>query len=902
MDGQTPAGLRFVRMDLHVHTPASHDFAPRDGSVTPAAFVEACIARGLSAVAITDHNTGEWIDAVREAAGGTSLVIFPGVEILATGGESGIHVIGIFDVDRDTAHVTALLGSLGIDPATYGTSSAVSAKGVAEVVRTIAEPPFSGIAILAHCTSSKGVLADMRGQTRKRVFREPGLLGVEASQSDFANELRAQKRARAIDLLDGTREEYCYRRLGVYQASDNRSASRADCHGLEGIGSAFGYFKVDLPLRLESLRQCLIDRDVRIRQPDEYQEAQVPRIESLKISSGFFEDSTFRFHAGLNSVIGSKGAGKSLLVECLRFAFGQPPTESRIREDHDGKLECRLGQYGRVEVTFRDDSGQPVTFNRTFDPADGHPMDGPSAESLARTFPIIFLSQNEIIRIASDEQQQLQFIDGFFDFRAFRRRIDDVEAKLRELDRDLAGCFVAYRAERAISEEIKEIEREVKEVAGSLQSEILKKYVTGETRREYGELILGQLQRLVEILEDAGRETGLVEIPKLPEDVVSEAVSMRTRKALADARAGLSARLEKVESWAAGVVKEVTEDLRQANGSFGPVREEYEQFILAKGSDAKGLEARRKDLLSRKEALNRRHVGVRAQAARLRVLRGERDELLGVLSTVRSDYFEARRERCRRFEKDSADKLRVLIEEARNTEAFAAALRRQGEGSYIRKAVLEEFAAKVPPREFVRGVVNFDLTGSPAILLGTATDRGVDSEKFVSLAAHVLKHCSHEQILALEYNAPAEDRPTISYDVGEGDYVPLADLSVGQKCTAMLLMSLSDGAAPVVLDQPEDSLDLKGIWDDMCVRVRRAKEQRQFIFTTHNSSLAVASDSDCYIVVEADAHRGRVLDQGAIDRSAIRDHVITYLEGGDETYGRKASKYDFPRQRGGKAE
>lgn len=90
-------------------------------------------------------------------------------------------------------------------------------------------------------------------------------------------------------------------------------------------------------------------------------------------------------------------------------------------------------------------------------------------------------------------------------------------------------------------------------------------------------------------------------------------------------------------------------------------------------------------------------------------------------------------------------------------------------------------------------------------------------------------------------------------------------------------MTLCEGDTPVIVDQPEDSLDIRSIWDDMCLRLRQSKRSRQFIFTTHNSSLAVASDSDKFVVLTADARRAQVAMAGAIDGEQVRQHVIDCL-------------------------
>jgi Fe-S cluster assembly ATPase SufC len=112
----------------------------------------------------------------------------------------------------------------------------------------------------------------------------------------------------------------------------------------------------------------------------------------------------------------------------------------------------------------------------------------------------------------------------------------------------------------------------------------------------------------------------------------------------------------------------------------------------------------------------------------------------------------------------------------------------------------------------------------------------------------------------------------------------------------MLIIALSEGAIPIIVDQPEDSLDIRAIWEDMCRKIRRGKERRQFIFTTHNSSLAVASDAGKFIVMEADATHGQVLFSGSMDHSLVSDQVMKYLERGIETSRTKYGKHQVDRR------
>jgi len=75
-------------VDLHIHTTAS------DGAYTPSEVVQEAAARGLTAIAITDHDTVAGIDEALEAARGTALGIMPGIELSAEQDSEEIHILG----------------------------------------------------------------------------------------------------------------------------------------------------------------------------------------------------------------------------------------------------------------------------------------------------------------------------------------------------------------------------------------------------------------------------------------------------------------------------------------------------------------------------------------------------------------------------------------------------------------------------------------------------------------------------------------------------------------------------------------------------------------------------------------------------------------------------------------
>ena len=53
------SGARWWKFDFHTHTPKSMDFKDKD--MSPESWLKAFMKKEIDCVAITDHNSGEWI-------------------------------------------------------------------------------------------------------------------------------------------------------------------------------------------------------------------------------------------------------------------------------------------------------------------------------------------------------------------------------------------------------------------------------------------------------------------------------------------------------------------------------------------------------------------------------------------------------------------------------------------------------------------------------------------------------------------------------------------------------------------------------------------------------------------------------------------------------------------------
>ncbi len=78
------------RCDLHSHSTFS------DGSLTPAELVKLAEKQGLSALALTDHNTSKGLKEFMEAGRNSEVITVPGCEFTTEWNKKEIHIVGLF--------------------------------------------------------------------------------------------------------------------------------------------------------------------------------------------------------------------------------------------------------------------------------------------------------------------------------------------------------------------------------------------------------------------------------------------------------------------------------------------------------------------------------------------------------------------------------------------------------------------------------------------------------------------------------------------------------------------------------------------------------------------------------------------------------------------------------------
>ena len=141
------------------------------------------------------------------------------------------------------------------------------------------------------------------------------------------------------------------------------------------------------------------------------------------------------------------------------------------------------------------------------------------------------------------------------------------------------------------------------------------------------------------------------------------------------------------------------------------------------------------------------------------------------------------------------------------------------------------------------------------------------------------------------------DHIAIRYGI-EYDGTDIRKLSPGTRGIVLLLLYLALDDAddrPLIIDQPEESLDPKSIFDELVHLFVDSKSKRQIIMVTHNANLVVNTDADQIIVARAGPHAPGELppisyESGGLESARIRKAVCDILEGGEPAFRERARR------------
>ncbi len=119
--------------------------------------------------------------------------------------------------------------------------------------------------------------------------------------------------------------------------------------------------------------------------------------------------------------------------------------------------------------------------------------------------------------------------------------------------------------------------------------------------------------------------------------------------------------------------------------------------------------------------------------------------------------------------------------------------------------------------------------------------------------------------------------------------------SFGQKCTAVLVVLLSLGNNPIIIDEPEVHLDSTLIANYLVTLIKKQKQKRQIIFATHNANFVLNADAE--LIIQLKNENNKIVAQSfMIESDAYRDDLLK-LEGGEEAFKNRERKYGITKDK-----
>ena len=111
------------------------------------------------------------------------------------------------------------------------------------------------------------------------------------------------------------------------------------------------------------------------------------------------------------------------------------------------------------------------------------------------------------------------------------------------------------------------------------------------------------------------------------------------------------------------------------------------------------------------------------------------------------------------------------------------------------------------------------------------------------------------------------------------------------RCTAAIVILLSLGNNPIIIDEPEAHLDSSLIANYLVELIKEKKQQRQIIFSTHNANFVLNGDAE--LVMKLENNDGRTtITAFSIEDLEHRDDLLK-LEGGKEAFKKREQKYNL---------
>ena len=850
------AGLEYVRADFHLHTIKDREFnfkGEQNSFVND--YVSALKEANINVGVITNHNKfdREEYKAIRKTAKKQNIFILPGMELTIKEGSNGIHTLIVFNPDEwledGNNHIqtflTAAFATIS-NPENRNAKSVYDLKNVFEQLDAYGRDYFI---IFAHVDQNSGLFSECKG----------GLLESLAGLAPFRNRVLGLQKSRTHDNL----EQFlrcCGYLPALVEGSDPKSI--ADI----GKGEKYTYLKIG-EYSYGAIKFAL--QDYRNRISENIPDNKHGYIESISFQGGKFDGQTIIFSRELNTLIGIRGSGKSSILEAMRYVLGL--TAQMDKGYKESLIKNVFGSGGKATLNLIDKHGKRYSVSRIF----GERIN-------------VFDENGNDLNI-----NPISLFDGvqYFGQKDLSSSADHENGLLEKLISGRIGQ--PSNLNNCVNELVKTVEclLDVSKIPQQMTE-----VTTQQTELEHKLSIFEEKGVADKLKKQSGYATDTAKL-----DVVKNRIDAILRD-IRNTFSKNSVASSALDGYSSDFNKDIFEDVSGVLSLIDVQLAQIGSCIAEIKKQRSGME----DLISR---LKERTDSLADEFAEIK--REIKDETLDVDSFVRmTAELQKTKEKLKQLSEETSSKSTIEASFTKATRERNEALLTtynayKAETERINQNQTElriEITFKGDRESFKFQLKNdFKGTGISDIkyqaICDAFTDYAAIIEDWIVCDGSKLKSIvTSGEYVKLEDKLRSQYEELLSRQVENKVDIYyhgklLRQHSIGQRASALILFILTQDDNDIIfIDQPEDDLDNKVIYDEVITAIVQKKPYMQFIFATHNANIPVLGDSERVLVVEFQEAKIDVA-QGNIDLDSTHKQIVDIMEGGKEAFDKRQLIY-----------
>jgi hypothetical protein len=850
-------GLTYLRTDIHLHTHKDKEFkySGEENSFVKE-YVAGLKAAGIRLGVLTNHNKfdeGEY-KAIRKAARKEDIFILPGVELTVKEGSNGIHTLIVFNpdewLDGENNHILTFLTSAFATISNPENANAKSTFDLRKTFEVLDKYDKDYFIVFAHVDQKSGLFNECSG----------GLLESLAKIASFRKRVLGLQKSTNQNNRDQFKKIFGYL-PALVEGSDPKCISDI------GKGERKTYLKLG-EYSFSAVKFALQDYSNRVY--NAVPEIKHGYIQSITFKGGKFDGQSLTFSSELNTLIGIRGSGKSAIIEVIRYILGLDP-----QTDIDYKISLVkniLGSGGKATIAAVDKHGKKYTISRisgektTVVDEDGKDI------SISPTIlfdGVQYYGQKDLSNSADHENDLLYKLGSGRIGKP--SNIDDCVRKLCETTAQLLD--VNKLPEQINEEKARKSEIEHKQVIFN-EKGVAEKL---EKQTSYN-LDLAKLESAKDRISEA--RTSVLNAYEDNKEVSSALVEHKSKyntAIISQAQKILDSIDEQLNT-----IGDAIEKIQIYEDEFDKVLQELENEISKLSDEFAAIKRDIKDDTLDADTyvqLSNELVKTEERLKSLTEKSNSREAIESAFKEAARQRNDLLQEQFYNYEKetkrinDSQNKLRIGITFKGDRDAFKAKMKNDFKGTGISELKCQRLSENFS--DYV------DLIEDWLLSDGDRLKENLTNSEYSKLCDKLRN--GYQDMMGYQ----VQNKVEIYYH----DKL-LKQHSVGQRASALILFILTQENNDIIMiDQPEDDLDNKVIYDEIIRAILKKKPDIQFIFATHNANIPVLGDAERVLVVNYNDTSIDVLS-GNIDLSDTHKQIVDIMEGGEDAFEKRQLIYE----------